>query len=67
MARVFRNDKIGHGAVLDVDRDDRGRLVAELWDERSGKTIGITEVDSAKPIAAAEHWAKETLRIVFAD
>ena len=58
--RHFRNSVIGKGFVLDVDKDDRGRLVAEIWHASSGKTLAIEKVDS---IAAAEHWAKKAIEL----
>ena len=58
--RHFRNDRIGGNKewVLDVDKDDRGRLVAEVWHTTSGKTLGTTEVESIK---AAESWARKAI------
>lgn len=38
--------------TLDVNKDDRGRIVAEVWHTESGKTLAISEVDSEKD---AEH------------
>lgn len=34
------------GFTLTADRDDRGRIVAEVYHNESGKTVGITEVDN---------------------
>lgn len=39
-----------------VSRDNRGRVVAELYHTQSGKTIGITEVDT---IQDGWWWAKK--------
>lgn len=39
-----------------VNRDDRGRIVAEVWHNESGKTVGITEVDT---IEGGWWWAKK--------
>ena len=65
--RQFIPEKIaqgdGNGFVLDVSRDDRGRLVAEIWRKASGKTLAIEEVDS---IAQAEHWARKIIELAAA-
>ena len=61
--RHFRNDGIGSGFVLDIDKDDRGRLVAEVWDEASGKTLATVEVDS---IGDGEYWAKKAIELYAA-
>lgn len=34
------------GYTLEMNRDDRGRIVAEVWHDATGKTLGITEVDN---------------------
>ena len=47
--------------TLSVTKDDRGRIVAEVWDTVSGKTLGITEANSR---ADALHWAKKTIEMV---
>ena len=52
--------KIGE-YTLGISKDDRGRLVAEIWHTASGKTLAIQEVDS---IAAAEWWAKRAIELV---
>lgn len=41
-----------------ITKDDRGALVVELWHTASGKTIGITEVDTE---VDGWHWVKKTL------
>lgn len=46
------------GFTLDISRDDRGRIVAEVWHDESGKTLAITECDTE---AAAEHWGKKVI------
>lgn len=46
--------------TLEVNKDDRGRIVAEVWHTESGKTLAIEEVDT---IPDAEHWAKKTIEI----
>lgn len=42
--------------ALDVARDDRGRIVAEVWHKASGKTVGIREVSG---IAEAQRWGNQ--------
>lgn len=58
--RYFRNSQISDGFVLDINKDDRGRLVAEIWHAESGKTLAIEEVDT---ITGAEYWAKKAIEI----
>lgn len=43
-----------------VSRDDNGRIVAEIWHTASGKTVGITEVDT---IEDGWWWAKKTVEM----
>ena len=42
-----------------IYRDDRGRIVAEVWHSLNGKTLAITECDS---IPDAKHWAVKIIR-----
>jgi hypothetical protein len=44
--------------TLDVNTDDRGRIVAEVWHTQSGKTLGIEEVNTPED---AEHWARNAI------
>lgn len=41
-----------------VSRDDRGRIVCEVWHKESGKTVGITECNT---VANARHWAAKLI------
>lgn len=47
-----------------IRRDDRGRLVAEVWHTESGKTLGITEVDT---VEGGWWWAKRLVEMQPAD
>ena len=42
----------------EITRDDGGRIVAEVWHKPSGKTIGITEVET---FAAGKWWAEKLI------
>lgn len=49
--------------TANVSRDDRGRIVAEVWHTESGKTVGITECATS---AEAWHWARKTVELLGA-
>lgn len=59
MADALRVIQLGK-FTLDINRDDRGRIVAEVWHKTSGKTLAITECDT---IADAEHWGRKTVEL----
>lgn len=46
--------------VLDINEDDRGRIVAEVFHRESGKTVGITECDTTRD---AKHWGKRLIEM----
>jgi hypothetical protein len=43
---------------ISITRDDRGRIIAEVWHKQSGQTVGITEVDT---VADGRHWARKLI------
>ena len=51
------------GYTLEVNKDDRGAIVAELWHDESGKTVGITEVDNYE---MARWWGSKLVNMMTA-
>ncbi len=47
-----------------ITRDDRGRIVAEVWHKPSGQTVGITEVDTETD---GHYWAAKLIEKFLTD
>jgi len=53
-------EKVFGSYTASITRDDRGRIVAEVWHNESGKTLAISEVNTESD---GWHWAKRVIEM----